>query len=88
MAAVQGDASILGPVSSSLQAAMSELGQNRKSSMRAHVFRFTPESRHHVTHAACPFRAANRRHLAATSLGRFVGVERAVERSRSCSLPV
>src|SRR5258706_9090012 len=30
------------------------LGQNRKSSMRAHVFRFAPESRH----SACPFRAS------------------------------
>src|SRR5258706_14071571 len=33
-------------------------------------------------------KCANRRHLGATSLCRFVGVERAVERSRSCSLPV
>src|SRR5258706_15493787 len=36
---------------------MSGLGQNRKSSMRANVFRFAPESRHHVTHAVCPFSA-------------------------------
>src|SRR5258708_15663055 len=33
------------------------LGQNRKSSLRAHVFRFTPESRHDATHSVCPFRA-------------------------------
>jgi hypothetical protein len=33
------------------------MGQNRKSSMRANVFRFTPESRHAPTAAVCPFRA-------------------------------
>jgi hypothetical protein len=38
---------------------MSAPGQKLKSSMRANVFRFAPESRHHVTHAACPFRAIN-----------------------------
>jgi hypothetical protein len=31
------------------------LGQNRKSSMRAYVFRFAPESRHYATHSVCPF---------------------------------
>src|SRR6476620_3211668 len=36
---------------------MSELGQNRKSSTRAHVFRFAPESGHCATESACPFRA-------------------------------
>jgi hypothetical protein len=34
----------------------SGLGQNRKSSMRAYVFRFAPESRHYATH----YRAAAR----------------------------
>ena len=33
------------------------IGQNRKSSMRAHVFRFAPESGHCATEPACPFRA-------------------------------
>jgi hypothetical protein len=36
---------------------MSELGQNRKSSMRAHVFRFAPESGHRAMQSACPFGA-------------------------------
>jgi hypothetical protein len=38
---------------------MSVLGQNRKSSMRAHVFRFALKSGHCATESACPFRAAN-----------------------------
>ena len=38
----------------------SVVGQNRKSSMRAYVFRLAPESRHHLTHAVCPFRANKR----------------------------
>src|SRR5258706_7076448 len=33
------------------------LGQNRKSSIRAHVFRFAPKSGHCATESACPFRA-------------------------------
>src|SRR5258705_13449108 len=33
------------------------LGQNRKSSMRAYVFRFAPESGRRATWSACPFRA-------------------------------
>src|SRR5882724_3861654 len=33
------------------------LGQNRKSSMRAHVFRFAPDSGHCAVQSACPFRA-------------------------------
>jgi hypothetical protein len=33
------------------------LGQNRKSSMRANVVRFAPESGHFATESACPFRA-------------------------------
>jgi hypothetical protein len=36
---------------------MTELGQNRKSSMRAYDFRFAPESGHCATESACPFRA-------------------------------
>jgi hypothetical protein len=36
---------------------MSDVGQNRKSSMRAHVFRFAPESGHRAMQSACPFRA-------------------------------
>src|SRR5258708_32994929 len=36
---------------------MSESGQNRKSSMRAHVFRFAPKSGHCATESACPFGA-------------------------------
>jgi hypothetical protein len=40
--------------------AMSELGQNRKSSTRANVFRFAPKSGHRATESACPFRAKNR----------------------------
>src|SRR5258708_38768593 len=36
---------------------MSETGPNRKSSMRANVFRFAPESGHCATESACPFRA-------------------------------
>jgi hypothetical protein len=36
---------------------MSAVGQNRKSSTRAYVFRFAPKSRHYATHAACPFGA-------------------------------
>jgi len=39
----------------------SEMGQKLKSSMRANVFRFAFESRHHVTHAVCPFRACQKR---------------------------
>ena len=37
----------------------SEMGQNRKSSMRANVFRFAPESGHRAMQSACPFRANN-----------------------------
>src|SRR5712672_3986152 len=33
------------------------VGQNRKSSMRAYVFRFAPESGHRAMQSACPFRA-------------------------------
>ena len=33
------------------------IGQNRKSSMRANVFRFAPESGHRAMQSACPFRA-------------------------------
>src|SRR5260370_6071687 len=33
------------------------LGQNRKSSSRAYVFRFAPKNGHRATSAACPFRA-------------------------------
>ena len=33
------------------------LGQNRKSSMRAYVFRFAPESGRRATWSTCPFRA-------------------------------
>ena len=36
------------------------LGQNRKSSMRAHVFRFAPDSGHCAVQSACPFRAKSR----------------------------
>jgi hypothetical protein len=39
--------------------AMSVQGQNRKSSMRAYVFRFAPESGRRATWSACPFRATN-----------------------------
>jgi hypothetical protein len=39
---------------------MSQLGQNRKSSTRANVFRFAPESGHRAMQSACPFRANNR----------------------------
>ena len=38
---------------------MSDWGQNRKTSMRAYVFRFAPESGHCATQSACPFRARN-----------------------------
>src|SRR6266404_8553724 len=40
---------------------MSQMGQTEKNSVRAYVFRFTPESRHCATHSVCPFRA-NKRH--------------------------
>jgi hypothetical protein len=33
------------------------VGQKQKSSMRAYVFRFTPESGRRATWSACPFRA-------------------------------
>jgi len=36
---------------------MSQLGQNRKGSDRAHVFRFSPVSRHQRVAAALPDRA-------------------------------
>jgi hypothetical protein len=36
---------------------MTGLGQNRKSSMRAYVFRFAPESGHRALQSACLFRA-------------------------------
>ena len=36
---------------------MSAQGQTEKSSLRAYVFRFAPESRHYATHSACSFRA-------------------------------
>jgi hypothetical protein len=39
---------------------MSGSGQNRKSSMRANVFRFAPESGHRTTRSACPVGAKNR----------------------------
>jgi hypothetical protein len=38
---------------------MSVPGQNRKSSMRADVFRFAPESGHRAMQSACPFGARN-----------------------------
>src|SRR5712675_1420009 len=40
--------------------AISEMGQNRKSSSRAYVFRFAPKNGHRATTAACPFRATRR----------------------------
>src|SRR5258705_7660669 len=49
----------------------SALGQNRKNSMRANVFRFAADSGHCATLLACPFRA-NKRHrsrMAAQSAG-------------------
>src|SRR5260370_24483132 len=36
-----------------------QMGQNRKSSSRAYVFRFAPKNGHRATSAACPFRANN-----------------------------
>src|SRR5258706_8372103 len=39
------------------------LGQNRKSSSRAYVFRFAPKNGHRATTAACPFRAKFRHRL-------------------------
>ena len=36
---------------------MSQLGQNRKSSMRAYVFRCSPNNGHRQDTSACPFRA-------------------------------
>src|SRR5260370_36174303 len=42
---------------------MSELGQNRKSSMRAYVFRCSPNNGHRQDTSACPFRANNARRL-------------------------
>jgi hypothetical protein len=53
MAEIQGDASILGPVSSALHA-MSELGQKAKYSLGADVFRFAPESGLKSDIAPCP----------------------------------
>ena len=38
---------------------MSELGQTRKYSPRAHVFRSAPNNGHMATTAACPFGANN-----------------------------
>jgi hypothetical protein len=35
------------------------VGQNRKSSMRANVFRFAPESGHRAMQSACPLRATS-----------------------------
>src|SRR5260370_36809212 len=43
-----------------LSSSMSQLGQNRKSSMRAHVFRCSPNSGHRQDTSACPFRAISR----------------------------
>jgi hypothetical protein len=40
-----------------LKFGMSVEGQNRKSSMRADVFRFAPKSGHCATESACPVRA-------------------------------
>ena len=42
---------------------MSDVGQNRKTSMRAYVFRSAPNNGHRAITAACPFRAT-------TGLGR------------------
>jgi hypothetical protein len=39
---------------------MSQLGQNRISSLRGYVFRFAPESGHRALQSACLFRAKNR----------------------------
>jgi hypothetical protein len=38
---------------------MSQLGQNRISSLRGYVFRFAPESGHRELQSACLFRANN-----------------------------
>src|SRR4029077_15998807 len=43
----------------SFHASRSHLGQNRKSSTGANVFRFAPESRHCSTQSACRLRAIN-----------------------------
>src|SRR5882672_12030714 len=43
---------------------MSEMGQNRKSSLRGYVFRFAPESGHRALQSACPFRAKARNRCA------------------------
>ncbi len=48
------------PRGSCLVRVMSLLGPNRKSSMRAYVFRFAPESGRRATWSACPFRAIKR----------------------------
>jgi hypothetical protein len=39
--------------------AMSELGQKAKYSLRADVFRFTPQSRHQLSRPRRPFRATS-----------------------------
>ena len=46
--------------------------QNRKSSMRANVFRFAPESGHCATQSACPFRANGRNGRCDSLAGRRV----------------
>src|SRR5258708_9450088 len=53
---------------------MSVVGQNRKSSMRAHVFRFAPKSGHCATESACPFRATTGPTSDAAFEGRIVKV--------------
>jgi hypothetical protein len=46
----------------------SALGQDRKSSMRANVFRFAPKNGHCPMQSACPFGAANSGHGAVYSI--------------------
>ena len=56
--------------------AHSELGQNRKSSMRAHVFRFAPNSGHRLPDQACPKSAIDLRRSSIEPLGKYVPTDR------------
>src|SRR5712671_1069138 len=63
-------------------------GQNRKSSMRAHVFRFAPDSGHCAVQSACPFRAAKSRRATLAFRGCYsLGAKRRNALKPPCEAP-
>ncbi len=67
---------------------MSESGQNRKSSMRAYVFRCSPNNGHRQDTSAGPFRASSDRRIAAnlSLFDHLVGAAKQWQRNREAEI--